>query len=277
MHRARFVSMCLAAILVFILIPSVNICEGQDFPGLVNPFSPVFSFPPLQGEAKASLIWVGLNKGKESISSAPVPVVLDFKKFWEMDDRALFIDMMLRLQMGPFSGRLQYAMRYFKGRPGATNVEAAFDYTGIRIGGDFDVLRWGRSRVGIDIDYDLYHPVLTATQMSELTGPTAMTLGFHAAYNPSYNLYGFTAVAEGRARWSVLGSQVTDWEVAGGLRSPETVLGTIALRSGYRCTSVQFSDWLSSTLPVVGLPPIPVRTTVDVSFGGWFGEFVYYY
>jgi hypothetical protein len=284
MHRANYLGLCLAAVLAFTMLPGASFCAAQDFPGLMNPFSPLFSFPPLQGEAKATIIWANLLKGKETIQTTPVRV-LDFKDFWGMDKGATFIDALVRLQMGPLSARLNYAMRYFKGipfNPGNTQlnstVEAAFDYTGLRIGGDFDVLRWGRSRIGIDMDYDLYHPMLTATSLSELTGPSALTLGFHAVYNPSYNLYGFSAVAEGRARWSVVGSTVTDWEVAGGLRSPETVLGVMAIRSGYRQTKVSFNDWLGSNVqPTPVLLPTPAYTNVDVTMGGWFGELAYYY
>jgi hypothetical protein len=222
-----------------------------------------------------------LLKGTETINTTPL-IRLDFKDDWGMDKAATFVDAMLRLQMGPLSGRLNYSMRYFKGiPPSSATTEATFDYTGIRIGGDFDVLRWGRSRLGIDMDYDLYHPVVTATSLSELTGPSTLTLGFHAVYNPTYNLYGFSAVAEGRARWSIVGSQVKDWEIAGGFTSPETVFGVMAIRSGYRQTTVQFHDWLNGNSQYQGsrLVPIaqPAHTTVDVTMGGWFGELVYYY
>lgn len=287
MRRASFLSMCLAAVLVFILSPGASLCVAQDFPGLANPFSPVFSFPPLQGEATASLVWMNLLKGKAVVFAPSGQVTRDFKNYWEMNPAALFLDAMVRLQVGPLSARLNYAQRYFKGEKGfaadATLVQ--FDYTGLRIGGDLDILRWGRSRVGIDMDYDLYHPVLTATRLradigvdlaaeSLLTGPSALTLGFHAVYNPSYNLYGFSAVAEGRARWSVAGSQVTDWEVSGGLKGPETIFGSVALRMGYRGTTISFSDhWTSPNTN----PPSRIGSNLDVSMGGWFGEFAYYY
>lgn len=282
MYRVSFLCLCLASALAFGLSqPAVSPCVAQDFPGLANPFSPVFSFPPLQAEVRGSLIWMRLLKGKEVAGNQ----VLDFKSFWGMDPGALFLDSMVRLQVGPFSARLHQSMRYFKGTdsflgPLAGIGVAEFDYTGLRIGGDFDVLRWNRSRVGIDMDYDLYHPQLAVTQATLLTGPSALTIGFHLVYNPSYNLYGFTPVAEGRARWSILGSDVTDWEVAGGLRSPETVLGTMAIRSGYRHTTVEFRDWLGTFPSPPSVPvsvTVPVRAQVDVTMGGWFGELVYYY
>jgi hypothetical protein len=182
-------------------------------------------------------------------------------------------------------------MRYFKGDRGFTGTlagdgVAAFDYTGLRLGGDFDVVRWNGSRVGIDMDYDLYHPQLSVTSFLRLqggqtgavilTGPTALTLGFHVVYNPSYNLYGITPIAEGRARWSISGSDVTDWEVAGGLKSPETPLGTVAVRSGYRHTNISFRD-LGIAPVSAPLPEPTVRAQVEVTMGGWFGELVYYY
>jgi hypothetical protein len=287
MYRVIFLCLCLAAALAFGLLPPVvSPCVAQDFPGLANPFSPLFSFPPLQAEAKGSLIWMRLLNGKELAGNQS----FDFRNFWGMDSGALFLDSAVRLQWGPFGARLEWAMRYFKGdrgfTPGLAAVGvAAFDYSGLRIGGDFDVLRWNRSRIGIDMDYELYHPQLSVTSFLPgggsgaiiLTGPTAVTLGFHVVYNPSYNLYGFTPVAESRARWSILGSNVTDWEVAGGLKSAETVLGTMALRTGYRQTSVGFKDWGFIPLAAPGTPVGPVHAQVDVTMGGWFGELVYYY
>jgi hypothetical protein len=293
MYRVCFLCLCLAAALAFGLSqPAVSPCVAQDFPGLANPFSPLFSFPPLQAEAKGSLIWMRLLKGKEVAGNQ----TFDFRGFWGMDSGAMFLDSLVRLQVGPFSARLHQSMRYFKGDRGFTpNLAAfgvaAFDYTGLRIGGDFDVLRWNRSRIGIDMDYDLYHPQLSVTSFLQpppgvappvsgaiiLTGPTALTVGFHVVYNPSYNLYGFSPVAEGRARWSILGSEVTDWQVAGGLKSPETVIGTMALQFGYRQTTVGFKDWGFVPLAVTGTPQGPVRAQIDVTMGGWFGELVYYY
>lgn len=291
MRRASFLSMCLAAVLVFILSPGASLCVAQDFPGLANPFSPVFSFPPLQGEATASLVWMNLLKGKVVSATPAVQLSRDFKDSWGMDPGALFLDAMVRLQVGALSARLNYAMRYFKGdrfkdniaEASGVNRVAAFDYTGLRIGGDLDVYRCGRSRVGIDMDYDLYHPVFDVTTRqnnnnnwgwSELTGPSALTLGFHVVYNPSYNLYGFSVVAEGRARWTVVGSQVTDWQVSAGLKGPETVLGSVALLTGYRATTISFTDRLTALETNF---QAPFRATVDVSMGGWFGEFAYYY
>jgi hypothetical protein len=290
MHRVFFLRLCLAAAAVFcVLQPAVSPCVAQDFPGLANPFSPLFSFPPLQAEAKGSLIWMRLLNGKEVAGNQS----FDFRNFWGMDAGALFVDSTVRLQVGPFSARLEYAMRYFKGDRGFTGTRAgdgvaAFDYTGLRLGGDFDVVRWNGSRVGIDMDYDLYHPQLSVTSVLppqqnvpatgaiQLTGPTALTLGFHVIYNPSHNLYGLSPAAEGKARWSISGSDVTDWEVAGGLKSPETVIGTMAIRSGYRHTSISFRDW--GIAPVSTPPTGPtVRAQVDVTMGGWFGELAYYY
>ncbi|AFM27688.1 hypothetical protein [Desulfomonile tiedjei] len=268
---------------------------AQVFPGLANPFSPVFSFPPLQGEAKASLIWVQLLKGKETIPAAFQ--TFQFRDDWGMERSATFLDAMVRLQVGPFSARLNYGMRYFKGGegsaaapplPGGTVGQAAFDYTGLRIGGDFDVFRWSCSRIGIDMDYDLYRPTLNVSgiitgpsvwRTTEVSGPSALTLGFHVVLCPTYNAYGFSPIAEGRARWSIAGTNVTDWEIAGGVKTVETVLGVVALRSGYRSTTIQFKDWTTVLTVTNGQITVgtPWRAEVDVAMGGWFGELVYYY
>jgi hypothetical protein len=79
-------------------------------------------------------------------------------------------------------------------------------------------------------------------------------------------------VAEARARWPIAGTQVTDWEVSLGLKTPETILGTTALKGGYRRTSIEFNDhrhqhWNNVTVP----------TNLNVVLGGWFVELAYYY
>jgi len=175
-------------------------------------------------------------------------------------------------------------MRDYIGTRPVTNVpdrpygEARFEYTGLRLGGDLDVVQWGRSRVGVNMDYDLYVPDFRAsinetTRFSpgkQINGTSALTLGVHAVYNPTFNLYGISSVGEVRARWPILGTEITDWEVSAGLKSAETALGSVALRGGYRRTNIEFYD--TETYNGAG-----VSTEFNAAIGGWFGEMVYYY
>jgi hypothetical protein len=255
---------------------------AQDFPGLLDALSPLFSFPRLEGEARVTPIWTRLLYAKLVVPS--LQTSWDLKDDFGLQSNVLFLDSMLRIQLGRLSFRLHYDIRDYKGTTPFTNLpnrpfaEARFDYSGLRLGGDFDVFQWGRSRIGVNLDYDLYSPNFTASineanrasAGKSISGTAALTLGMHLVYNPTFNVYGISAVGEARARWPIMGTEVTDWEVSGGLKSAETVLGSVALRSGYRRTAIEFRD--SAAFNNVG-----AATEFDAVIGGWFGELVYYY
>jgi len=254
---------------------------AQDFPGLLDPFSPIFAFPRLEAEAKVSLIGTRLLSGKVVVPS--LQRSWDLKDDFAVEPNALFLDSMVRLQVGRLSFRTYYNVRDYKGTtlttlPNRPVGEARLDYSGLRLGADFDVFQWGRSRVGVNMDYDLYVPNFTwnitddnrASTAKQINGQAALTLGVHAVYNPTYCLYGISGVAEARARWPIMGAEVTDWEISAGLKSAETALGSVALRGGYRRTSISFHD--SEIYNSVG-----ASTEFDAVIGGGFGEVVYYY
>jgi hypothetical protein len=255
---------------------------AQGFPGLLDALSPLFSFPRLEAEARVTPIWTRLLYAK--LVAPSLQMSWDLKDDFALQSSVLFLDSMVRLQVGRLSFRTHYNVRDYKGTTPLTNLpgrafgEARFDYSGLRLGGDFDVFQWGRSRVGVNMDYDLYTPNFTASineanrasAGKQIFGTSALTLGMHLVYNPTFNVYGISAVGEARARWPIMGTEVTDWEVSGGLKSAETVLGSVALRSGYRRTTIEFSD--TAVFNNVG-----AATEFDAAIGGWFGELVYYY
>jgi hypothetical protein len=289
MIQRRFSRACLILFIVgvggFLFHVEMNSAVAQDFPGLLDPFSPVFSFPRLQAEAQVRLIGTRLLYGKVVIPRVQFQSSWDLKDDFGMGPDALFLDSMVRLQVGRISFRICYNLRDYTGTTPVTYLpnrpfgEARFDYSGLRLGGDFDVFQWGRSRVGVNLDYDLYVPNFTAslyqadnpaTSGRQINGAAALTLGMHLVYNPTYCLYGISGVAEARARWPVSGAEVSDWEVSAGLKSPETALGSVALRGGYRRTTIEFHD--TEAYNNVG-----ASTEFDAAIGGWFGEMVYYY
>ena len=134
----------------------------------------------------------------------------------------------------------------------------------------------GEIPVGANLDYYLYQPrfieavVGTGSGTDISSGETPLTLGFHVVFVPSAAWNGVTGIFEGRASWSVLGTATTDWEVSGGIKFPETVLGAVGLKAGYRYTWLEFKDEeFYNGREVLG--------NFDIAFAGWFGELVYYY
>jgi len=251
---------------------------AQELSGLVDGFSPVISLPRLQGEMKGRLTWVQLVNGNQSIPD--LGINWDLKDNFNLSGGHLFLDYMLRVQLSRLSGRLYYEIRDFDGvapfqniagQPGAT---ARFTYTGIRLGADLDIYQRNRSRFGVDMDFDLYSPNFTESLQTlggkSITGPAAVTIGIHGVYNPVFCFWGVSTMLEGRVRWPLSDTKVTDWELSAGLVSPETMLGTMALKGGYRRTRVQFKD--SQIFQNTG-----ASTDFDITMGGVFGELIYYY
>jgi hypothetical protein len=251
---------------------------AQELSGLIDGFSPVISLPRLQGEMKGRLTWVQLVNGNQSIPD--LGINWDLKDNFNLSGGHLFLDYMVRVQLSRLSGRLYYEVRDFDGIAPFQNIAgqpsstARFTYTGIRLGADFDIFQRNRSRFGVDMDFDLYSPNFTESIQTlggkSITGPAAVTIGIHGVYNPVFFLWGVSTMLEGRARWPLSDTKVTDWELSAGLVSPETMLGTMALKGGYRRTRVQFKD--SQLFQNAG-----ASTDFDITMGGVFGELIYYY
>ncbi|MDQ7783705.1 MAG: hypothetical protein RDU20_12550 [Desulfomonilaceae bacterium] len=269
----------LAALVGLLVVSSLPCARAQDLFGIADPGSP-FIFPPgLQGEARVTPIWMGIASGSNGIPSLGIDWSL-INQF-NMTRDYLFIDAMLRFGIGRFSVRGHYEPREFVGRTRFRNIpqmhtaEARLEYSGIRIGGDVDFFSFYGARVGANIDLDLYRPIFTEALQTDaggkkIEGDSALTWGVHAMYAPVMSVYGVSGVFEVTARWPLLGTSVTDLELAGGLKGPESVLGSAALRFGWRSTNLDFHDKQL-------FQGVVVDTRFDAHLSGWFGQLVYYY
>ena len=243
---------------------------AEDVPGLTNPYSPLICPPAFHTEVKVSTIWVGFTSGKVTMTSTSSEWGL--KEAFGMDRTFLFLDTMVRLQFGRFSLRAHYEPReivgvtHFQHDPTARKAQARLDYSGIRLGADIDVYQWDMSRIGLNFDYDLYPMIFTEANETPggvaLRGKDVTTLGLHAVYNPISTFYGVSGVVEFRARWPLSQTQVTEVEISAGVKTPETVLGAMSARAGYRSTSLELSG---------------AGRTLDGILGGWFAELAYFF
>ncbi len=236
--------------------------------GLADSLSPLVYPPCFQAETKVTPIWMYVAGGT---LTAPGQGTLTLREDFRLSRSALFLDTMVRLQAGALSVRVHYEPRAFIAYPtvpdnqtvtGVTDLE----YSGVRLGGDLDLVRSKTSRVGLDLDYQFYAPTFTQTIQPlapiSVVGENPFTLGAHAVYNPVRNLWGISGIFEIRGRWTVSGASVTDMDASLGLKSPETVLGSVALKSGYRRTAIEFND---------------SQNNFETVLSGWFGELAYYY
>jgi len=251
---------------------------AQDWSGLFDPNSPLVYFPQLQGQVKVRPIWVHVVSGTNTIPAYGIK--WGVRDHFHIQQPRLYLDAMVKFTGGRFSLRGEYEQRELIGRgnfqdvPSFREGEARIDYTGLRLGVDFDVFQRYSSRLGVNMDYDLYRPVFTealrTTGGKKMLGDSAMTMGIHASYNPYYGFWGITPLLEARIRWPVVGAEVTDWTISAGIKSPLTVVGSWALGGGYRETTLKFRDGQTYN-------STPVSTVLDVTLGGWFAEFVYIY
>jgi hypothetical protein len=261
---------CIAVTLMVLIILTVcaqfKSAHAQDlWPLDDNPLSPLSYFPLLRGEAKVAVFAPTFKSGYFEGPNSPKR---DLKTYYKIQGGdAVFLDSMVRFQLGRFSSRTYYEWREFlAGDRSARNV--AIDYSGIRQGFDVDIFLGNKSRVGFNIDCSFYGPKFSVLDDDDtplrVNGPqNSWTIGVHGLYNPVWNLFGMSAVAEAWARWPVAGTLLTDYEVSGGLKSPETVLGSFSVQAGYRSTSISFS----------GKSQVNVNATWD----GVFGQISYYY
>lgn len=253
--------------------------SAQYFYEWLGMITPVFSLSNPKGEIQCRLVYLTIASGTETIPRLNVSRSL--RADYGLTSSRLFLDWMARIQAGRFSLRANLDFVDFSGsrpylnRPGQGRADARFEYSGFRLGGDFDIVQWYESRVGVNMDYDLHNAFFTESIYTsgggkKLSTPGPITVGAYAVLNPNVNFMGVTGVVEGRARWTVAGPPLTEWEVAAGLRSAETLFGSLAVRGGFRSTSIEFQDNISAINAVY-------PTKVDLVLDGWFGELVYYY
>jgi hypothetical protein len=251
---------------------------GQTGPGIFDFLSPFLTFRPLAGEIQIRPVHVWVTSGENSIES--LRLSWDLKEDFGLVKPATYVDVMARAQVGRISVRANLDVLDFSGTlkfqkdPTKYSAAARFESTGFRLGAELDLLQWDKSRAGLDVDYYLYSPLFTeAIQTAggkHIAGETPVTVGIHGAFKPRISYYGMCASFEARARWPLTGAQVTQWEVAAGVESAETFVGSIGLRGGYRSLSVKFTDSQIYNLQ-------EVSTSFQITTGGVFAELIYTY
>jgi hypothetical protein len=269
------------AVVMFLSGPGVVASQAQVPTGFVDPYSPFVTIPWFQGEVRATPIWMGIESGKNTLPG--------FGRSWDlrntlnMTKSYLFLDVMARFQVGPVSLRVHGEQREMVGRtafhnePGRARTEPRFEFSGCRVGTDIDFFRRCGARAGINCDYLWYNPIFTESVHTDggkkLLGDNPWTIGIHAAYTVPRQLFGAWPVFEARMRWPLkiyTSPEITDLELATGLRGPGTVLGALAVRGGYRRTSISFKDSQIYS-------GVPTQSNFEAVLTGWFGELVYYY
>lgn len=236
----------------------------REMPGLLNPLLPML-FPPTFGaEARTRAEFVSLNGTLENTNTGKT---FDLNSDLGFVDSAELVEVMVRLQLSRFSGRLHKDMylRTFEGN------RTRFDWPEWRLGLDIDAIDTALIRFGINFDFYPERPDFVVNNAKidalpdtpfKIEGPRPFTGGLHLTLNPvSFASLGVSL--EGRARKSLrTGSELDEFTLAGGFNAPVTVLGTVAFRAGYRYSSI---EW--------GTSPYMVRT----QWSGVFGEIAYRY
>jgi hypothetical protein len=238
--------------------------EG-DMPGLVDKRVP-FVFPPrFQAEARARALFMTLSGG---VTDETTGRTFDFMGDLGYEEQGIVIQSMVRLQFGRLSLRGVYDayLRTFRGG----GAGGRFDWPGFYYGFDFDLYNTPTVRFGLDMDFYLERPTFTvgplpgvvpATSVN-IAAPRPSTAGVHLVWNP-INCGSLQWSFETRARRSLrTGSRIDEVEVATGLLSPNTVLGVVGLRGGYRYTNLELQGG---------------QFVTKAHWSAWFGEFVYYY
>jgi hypothetical protein len=240
-----------------------------------NSFSPLASFPLLRGEAKITPTFVTMQKCSVSDNTYSEPYSFSYSR-----NSSFFIDLMARLQLSRFSVRGYLEQREFDlGKENTTSRPpihryANLTYYGVRVGGDVDIFLGNRTRVGFNYDHSFYGPTVTLFDANgtgtgpklAIQGPESGTIGCHLIYNPVWDVFGTSAIFEGWAHWPIYGTALSDFEVSGGLKWADTVLGSGSIQGGYRWTNIITQD-LSGT----------GNGNLNATWGGVFGEVVYYY
>jgi hypothetical protein len=276
-------------VLILALAGAVAPAWGQGLAG----YSPLFSFPRLEGEFKLAPIWMGIDQGKNSVSAAGK--TLDLKRDFLMINHYWFLDVSGRLQTGPLGLRFQCEPRDFVGVTASRNhpyaaAEARLEFTGLRVGADVDLFRRYKSRAGLNVDYYAYVPIFTEAIFTvnpvsdengkvviaagkKLQGESPVTIGAHASYSPMRDFYGWAPMVDVRVSWpwkAFSSTNLWDLEVTVGMRTVPTALGTMAVKGGYRHTELSFKDKQRFN-GVAG------TSDLDVTLSGWFAELAYYY
>jgi hypothetical protein len=267
--------------LVFVAGLGVTDARAQALWGFSQPYSPFLAMPWVQGEVRVTPIWMQVISGKNTVSAAGQS--WDLRKSFNLTNGNLFVDVMGRLQIGRLSFRVQGEQRDFMGSatyqnlPGRVKVQPRLEFSGCRVGLDLDLFCRNGIRAGVSTDYYWYNPIFTESVWTDggkkLLGENPLTWGIYTSVTLPRDLWGAWPVFEARVSWPITiytSPEITDLNIAAGLRGPGTILGNLAVRGGYRRTSLSFTD-------AQIFNNFATRSKIDVVLSGWFGELVYYY
>ncbi len=277
--RRAAVRLVILGVGLWLVLGGPSAALAMDWSGICNAFSPFCVIPDVWGEVRFRPLYATLTEGRQTVPDAGIS--WDLRRDFGLVNSSIFLDLMGRVQVGRLSVRTNINLRDFQGSTRFRNIpnqylsDARFEYSGWRVGCDLDIAQWRGSRLGINADTDLYSPIFQeAVQTNQggkkMVGNGATTLGFHTVINPPARWRGMSIMLEGRARWSIAGADVTDWETSLGLMGSETFLGALAIKGGFRRTVIQFHDFL----PVNGIDRL---NNFQAAMEGWFGEMALYY
>jgi hypothetical protein len=218
-------AVCIISLSFIFPFAGESIVGATDFGigGLADSLSPLVYPPCFQAETKVTPIWMFVASGT---LTTPGQGTLTLREDFGLSRGALFLDTMVRLQAGALSVRVHYEPRAFIATPGVLDNPTVIgrtdlEYSGVRLGGDLDLVRSKTSRVGLDLDYQFYAPMFTQTVRTpaaiSVVGENPFTLGAHAVYNPVRNLWGISGIFEIHGRWTVSGASVTDMDASLGV------------------------------------------------------------
>ncbi|MBI4962292.1 MAG: hypothetical protein HY913_03365 [Desulfomonile tiedjei] len=225
---------------LFARSPFLSKPVDQDQPGIANPAAPMVSPFCFSGEARIRPIWQTLTSAeyKDPVQG----ISLDLKRDLNFNERGLILESMARFQFSRFSGRIHYEANISAVR----GTYGFFNWPDVRYGADVDVLCNKGFRLGLNFDLNRPDPNFSFALPNGTSGflksTLPVTMGVHAAYNPT-GYCGLSTSFEVRARWPIgNGARVTEVEITGGVKAPTTIIGTSAVRGGWRYTEISFGD-----------------------------------
>lgn len=246
---------------------------SQDLPGAFDSTVPLLFPPYFGGEVHIRPYFFSLINGQVALSDGNTYNLKeqDQSKGIGLSGTGSYVENMVRFQFSRLSLR-----GYYNAQIQAINANHGYvNWWDWRLGADFDVVNSCGARLGVTCDYYPERPALSTSFSNggEIVGDLPLTFGIVAAYNP-FTSWTVSPSFEFRYEWPFQSnsSQITQWECAGGLKLPKTVLGSSGIRFGYRQTELVFRGYAK------GLQQVSTMTsTVTLLTAGYFGEFVWFY
>ena len=217
-------------------LPVLGRILDRNVPGLANPASPLVFPPYLQAEMKVRPVFFFVTE--DTFKAPRQAISLNLRQDLGFDNQFVMVEFMARGQMGALSLRAHYEtfLSTLKSDIGH------FDWPQFRTGLDWDFLNTSALRFGVNADVDWERPVFSAVLpivgTRSIKWDRPVTAGLQASFNPP--AWGGLAFSlDSRVRWPVTAkSRVTDFEIGAGFRTAETVLGSAAVRAGWRYTAI---------------------------------------